>query len=300
MRLCKRFKRWAVYRLAVGSFWFLNRLPRRAALAVGAALGRLGWRLLPRERANIHANLSRVYGEHLSSDQRVDIGRRFFVNTGKNLVDLIRFRDHFRDELAPLVTIEGLEHYRNAFKAGHGVIGVTGHIGHFELLAARLAMEPYPVAVVAREMYDPRLDRLLIRSRESVGLTVVPTTTSPRILLEWLHRNGAVGVLIDTDSMRVRSEFIDWFGHPANTPIGQSLIGLRTGAAFVPMACLRRPDDTFHLIIRQQVAFEKTGDREADARTVTEACVRALESIIDAHRDQWIWLHNRWNTRPES
>lgn len=300
MRLSKRMRRWAVYRLATSSIWLLNRIPRSASQAIGAWLGLVAWSLSAKQRHRISRHLGLAYGETLTRAQKAEIGRRFFINSGKNLADFVRFRQHFWDELAPLVTIEGIEHYRKAFEAGKGVIGVTGHIGHFEMLAARLAMEPYPVAVIAREMYDPRLDRLLVGTREAVGLTNVPTTASPRVLLEWLKKNGIIGVLIDTDSFRVRSEFINWFGRPANTPIGLTLIGLRAGAAFIPAACIRKPGNRYHVVIKEQVRVERTKDLEADARRLTAACVRELEKVIDAHKDQWIWPHNRWHTRPEA
>jgi lauroyl/myristoyl acyltransferase len=32
---------------------------------------------------------------------------------------------------------------------------------------------------------------------------------------------------------------------------------------------------------------------------VTLKCNQALEEIITEYKDQWIWLHNRWHTRPE-
>lgn len=298
MRFSQRIRRWAVYRLAFTCLLVLNRVPRQAAQTIGAWLGLVAWSVLPTHRHKSIRHLRLVYGDTLDQRGAAGIARRFFINSGKNLADFVRFREHFRDELAPLVSIEGLEHYRCAFQAGKGVIGVTGHIGNFEVLAARLAMEPHPVAVIARQLYDPRLHELLVGIREAVGLKNVLTTDSPRVLLGWLKKNGVVGVLIDTDSFRVRSEFIDWFGRPAWTPIGQALLGLRVGSAFVPLACVRRPDDGYHIIIREQVRVEPTGDAEADAIRITEACVRELETIIDAYRDQWIWLHNRWRTRP--
>jgi len=298
MRPGKRIKRWAVYRLATSLMWLLNRIPRSLAQAAGAWFGITAWGLLAKERHKISRHLELVYGERLSRSDRRGIGREFFINSGKNLADVVRFRDHFADEIAPLVTIEGLEHFLGAFEHGRGMIGITGHIGNFELLAARLAAEGHPIAVIGREMYDPRLDRLLVANREAVGLTNLPTTESPRKVLQWLKNNGGLGVLIDTDSIRVRGQFIPWFGRPAYTPIGQALIGLKMGAAFVPMACLRTPENRYHIIVRQEINIPRTHDIEADARRLTEACVRELESIIHCYKAQWIWMHNRWHTRP--
>jgi KDO2-lipid IV(A) lauroyltransferase len=298
MRPGKRFRRWATYRLASGSLWILNRVSRAAAQAFGAWVGLAAWALLPKHRYSIFRHLTLVYGSNLSRSEKILIGRRFFINSGRNLADLLRFREHFEDEIKPLISVEGLEHYHEAFRQGRGVVGVTGHIGNFELLAARLAQEGQPIAVIAREMYDRRLNELLVSNREAVGLKNISTSESPRVALQWLKRNGGLGVLIDTDSVRVRGEFVNWFGRPAYTPIGQTLLGLRTDSVFLPMACVRRPDGGYHVIIKQQVNIQRTHDIEADARRLTAACVRELEDIIDHHRDQWIWLHNRWHTRP--
>jgi len=298
MRPIKTVKRWAVYRFARLCLWVLNRLSRPMAQRVGGWIGVTAWRFMAKERAAIDRHLTFAYGGQLTESDRTAIGREFFINSGKNLADFLRFKDHFADQIAPLVEIEGLEHYLGAFEKGRGVIGITGHIGNFELLAAALRAKGPEVAVIAREMYDRRLDRMLVANREAVGLNVFQTTESPRRILKWLHDNKALGVLIDTDSMRVRGEFIDWFGHPANTPIGQALLGLKTGAAFVPMACVRTPDDRYKVIVKEEVTVERTGDNLTDARTVTAACVRHLEAIISEHKAQWIWIHDRWHTRP--
>ncbi len=300
MRPLKTAKRWLVYRFARLCLRLLNSLSRNRAQRLGGWIGLTTWRFMGNERARIDHHLTLAYGDRLTEPERAAIGRAFFINSGKNLADFFRFKKYFAAEIAPLVEIDGLEHYLAAFEKGKGVIGITGHIGNYELLAAKLAADNRPpVAVIARAMYDPRLNRLLNGGREAVGLTVFPTTESPRKILKWLQDNGALGVLIDTDSMRVRGEFIPWFGREANTPIGQALLGLRTGSAFVPMACIRTPGDRYKVIVREEVSLEPSGDSLTDARLITAACVRELESIINEHKDQWIWLHDRWHTRPD-
>ena len=294
----KRIKRDLVYSLVCACRFLFSLLPRGIALAKGGFLGWLAWRLLPSDRRKIDANLLRVYGDRLTRAERTRIGRQFFINSGKNLVDLFRFKRHFRSEIAPLVSVEGLEHFDRACKLGKGVIGVTGHIGHFELLAAYVASLGYEIAVIGREMYDPRLDRLLVENREAVGLTNFATTDSPKRILRWLQSGKVLGVLIDTDSGRIRGEFVPFFGIPANTPVGHALIGLKVGAAFVPMACVRTANNRYRIIACPAIELPIGLSPERAALEVTALCSKALEGIIDAHRDQWIWLHNRWNSRP--
>jgi KDO2-lipid IV(A) lauroyltransferase len=128
-------------------------------------------------------------------------------------------------------------------------------------------------------------------------LTNFATTDSPRQILAWLKDGKALGVLIDTDSHRVRGEFIPAFGRWSYTPIGQTLLGLKTGSAFLPMACLRTPENRYRLVVLPEIEYESTGDRESDVYEITRRCTRALEKIIRDHLDQWPWQHNRWRTK---
>jgi len=33
---------------------------------------------------------------------------------------------------------------------------------------------------------------------------------------------------------------------------------------------------------------------------ITKKCTEVLEQIVAEYKDQWIWIHDRWRTRPES
>jgi KDO2-lipid IV(A) lauroyltransferase len=298
MKIPKRIKHSIVFFLTRHLIGLINLLPRRLALFLGAAGGLLVWRLTPKDRYRISRHLGLVYGSALTETEKHNIGRSFFVNTGKNLVDAVRFRRHFCSEIRPLVTVDGLEHFDRAYKRGRGVIGITGHIGNFELLAAYIASLGYKTAVIGRELYDPRMDEYLIENRTAMGLTNIATTDSPRRMLKWLSDGGVVGVLIDTDSSRVRAMFMPVFGRLAQTPVGHTIMGLHTGAAFVPIACLRNADDSYRIVVRPEITIEPSGDSDRDVYDLTLECSRAVESLIDENKDQWIWLHNRWCARP--
>jgi KDO2-lipid IV(A) lauroyltransferase len=218
---------------------------------------------------------------------------------GKNLVDFIRLPDRYESELRPLIEVEGLEHFDQAYRRGKGVITVTGHIGNFEMLAAYFSALEYRTAAIFREMYDDHLNNILIKRREKAGLTTISTTDSPRVILKWLKDGGVLGVLMDNDSHRVRSVLVPFMGRLANTPIGHIMVGLKTGAAFVPLACLRTPDDRYKIIVRPEIVPIRTEDLEADVLEMTRRCNQELEKIINDHPTQWIWFHNRWHTRPE-
>nr|MBN2278609.1 hypothetical protein [candidate division Zixibacteria bacterium] len=298
MKKLKKIKNNLVYYSAVIFIRIFNLIPRSMAISAGVGLGFLAYLVSGRDRAKARMTLKMVYGERLDNKMRRRIIRNLYINFGRNLIEVFRFKKFYRRQISSLIDVEGLEYFDRVYKRGKGVIAVTGHIGNFELLAVFFANSGYKAAVIGREMYDPRLNRLLVNNRESLGIINIDTRDSPRRILKVLKEGCALGVLIDTDSMRVRSEFVPAFGIPAYAPVGQSIIGLKTGAGFVPMACVRN-GRRYKIIIRPEVIIERSDDFKKDVYNITALCTRALDEIIDQHRDQWIWIHNRWHTRPK-
>ena len=275
-----------------------NILPRNISLFFGSILGYLSYLLYGKEKAKSNRHLQIAFGDKLSEAERKTIIRKMFLNIVWNFIDIVRIPKYYKSELRSLIEVEGIENFNKVYKRGKGVIGVTGHIGNFELLAAFAAGEGYKSAVIGRELYDKRLNKLLVTNRESAGVINIDTKDSPRKLIKLMKDGYALGVLIDTDSTRVRGEMIPAFGKLSNTPVGQSIIGLKTGAGFVPMVCLRN-GKRYKLIFKPEVTINRTDDFDADVYNITKKCTEVLEEIVTEHKDQWIWMHNRWRTKPE-
>jgi Kdo2-lipid IVA lauroyltransferase/acyltransferase len=297
MRWTKRIRRSAVYHLCCVLVFVFNLLPRKLARFVGGWLALTGWSLVTRDQHKVHRHLTLAYGNRLTDNQKRVIGRDFYINTGRCLVDVMRCRRHYRREVMPHVTITGRRNLDAAFDLGHGVVCITGHIGAFELLAVHMATLGYPVAVIARQLYQSRLDRLLIDHRTSMGIVNFSTTDDPARLAAWLRSGGLLGVLIDTDSPRVRGIHVSMFGRPAYTPVGPTLLAMRAGSPIVCMACLHTPEGAYHIDICSPISTAKSGHASDRMRQVTQECITRLERYIERDLSQWIWLHNRWHTR---
>ena len=295
-RFRKRLKNNAIYLGVSAVSAFFNAVPREVAVFIGSLFGFLGYLLYSKDRYRADRHLRFAFGDKLSPMERNKIIRRMFINFGANFSDAVRIKKYFHSELRPVIDVEGIEYFEEVYNRGRGVIGVTGHIGNFELLAAYFAGVGYKAAAIGRELYDKRLNALLVTNRESLGLVNIDTKDSPRRILECLKSGYVLGVLIDTDSFRVRGKMIPSFGRLSNTPVGQSIIGLRSGAGFVPVVCVRN-GRKYKVIVKPEVTIERSDDFETDVYNITKKCTEALEGIINEYKDQWIWMHNRWRTR---
>lgn len=294
----KRIKNWLLFRLITSLISFLNFLPRSTAIFLGGSLGRLAYLIIRDAKKRTITNLSRAFGKRFDKKELRRLGSRVFANLGKNVADAVRLGKMSWEDVENITEIEGLEHFDAAYKTGKGVIGVTGHIGNFELIAAYFSLRGYRMSVVGRELYDPRLDRLLVRNRESVGLENIPTSRGVKPIMRALKAGRFLGVLADQDSTRVRGVFVNFFGRPARTPAGPGLLSYKTGSPIIPMAILREGKNRYKIVVKPRVQLGVSGDREQDLIDVTQEYTSVLESIIREHPAQWLWMHDRWKSKP--
>jgi KDO2-lipid IV(A) lauroyltransferase len=295
----KRIKNWFLFRLITSIISLLNLLPRDIAISVGAALGRLAYLLIRDARFRTQRNLRVAFGNQLDDRYIRKLARGVFKNVGKNTADAVRLKKLKWEDVERITGIEGLEYFDEAYRAGKGVIGFTGHIGNFELMAAYFSLRGYKLSVIGREVYDPRLDRLLVENRESVGLENIPTSAGVKPILKVLRAGKFLGVLADQDSSRVRGVFVNFFGRTARTPVGPALLAYKTGSPIIPMAIVRKDGNRYKIIIKPQVQLAFSEDREKDILDVTQRCTDVLESIIREYPDQWLWMHDRWRSKPQ-
>jgi KDO2-lipid IV(A) lauroyltransferase len=84
----------------------------------------------------------------------------------------------------------------------------------------------------------------------------------------------------------------------AATPIGATVLALRTDAAVVPTYIYLGEDGKQHMHILPEIPLVRTGDEEADLLVNTQNFTNFTEQIVREHPEQWVWMHERWKTRP--
>ncbi len=47
------------------------------------------------------------------------------------------------------------------------------------------------------------------------------------------------------------------------------------------------------------IESERSGNDEAEVRRLTEQITSLTEAYVRRFPEQWLWIHKRWNTRPE-
>jgi len=277
---------------------FAQITPRSIVHGVARALGGLFFLAARRHRRRAMKNLRLAFGKEKSESELRRIAMASFVNLARNAVDAVRAPVLSTAALEELVHVKGIERFHAALGTGRGVVGITGHIGSFELMAAYFGKKGYPINAVATELYDRRLNALVIEYRARTGVSAVPRDGSIYDAINCLRRGEILGILADQDT-RVGGVFVDFFGVPAYTPVGPVVLATRTKAVVLPMVIHLDRYDKHVVEVAPPVELVETGSRHADLVENTRRYTKVLEDFVRKYPEQWVWLHKRWKTRPE-
>lgn len=268
-------------------------LPRKTAFLLAKIFAKLAYGLLPQERKKTIENLTLVFGKEKSEAEIKKLAQEVFVNLALSGVDAIRLIK-YRDKLAQMVEVENEEIFDEAYRRGKGIMTLTGHVGCFELMGPYFNQKGYKTVAIGRELYDKRLDKILVENREKSGVQNIPNSDSVKEIIRVLKEGKVLGVLIDQNSNKVRNIKVNFFGKPVNAPVGPALIALKTGSPIVPMAIVRNSTRSYRIIVGQKLEPKVTEDKEQEAVRLTQECTLFLEQIIRKYPAQWVWMHNRW------
>ncbi len=293
----KRAVRSVLIRIALR---LLGLLPLGPALWLGAAVGRIGYRLAGKTRRLALAHLAQAFPERTPAEREA-IARGMFVHLGRSTTELasIRWYDRALEsyvELAP----PGL--LAEVMARGRGMVFVTGHLGSWELLARRIARAGVPNAVIAKSRGDRKLNELAARFRAEGGVTTLwrEDPDTGRAIIKTFRSGKALGILIDQDT-RVQGVFVPFFGRLAYTPRAAGDFAVRFGAPVVVGTIHRKgpgAKDGHRLELTEITFSSDPPDREAEVARLTAACTAVLEAAIRRHPGEWVWMHERWRTRP--
>jgi len=298
-KLTKRLKRFLRYGLLRLTQRFVAVFPIGWASALGARLGFLASVLLFGEFKKALASLSLAFPEN-SKAQNKHLARACFVHLGRTACELACISQIDANPEAwvewPPEARQVLEEARSL---GRGVVFVSGHVGNWELLARRVAMEGIFCASIAKASTDLRTTRWIEKFRAEGKLVSIwrESPSAARQMLQTLRSNGVLGLLIDQDT-RVQSVFVPFFGKLAKTPRAAADLALLSQAPLVVGFCQRQASGRYRLQMRRIPTPPSTERSERVVLELTATLTREIETAIRAMPEQWVWMHQRWKTPP--
>jgi len=272
----------------------LARLDLPTALALAERVGGLLFHVLRKPRRLALEHLRVAFGDELSDAARERLARASFVNIARCFCEVAKAHEIHAggDDYFEVV---GWEHLNAVLAMERGAIAITGHIGNWELLASYFPRRGVPVAAIARRVYEPRLNRLLVdlRTRHGVQTILRESPRATRDMLRVLKGRGLLAMLIDQDT-KAASVSVPFFGRSARTPAAAAALALRRDLPVLAAFIQRRASGGHRITILPPFEMPATSDRKAAIRELTAAFNGAIEAQIRANPAEWVWWHRRW------
>lgn len=283
------------YAVARSALFVVNLLPERLAYALVGGVGRLFFRCSKR-RQRIALRILRNAYPGRPDAELLRLGRISTGNVFKVSLDMLRVipllqKGRFLD------CVDTSEWRREGLRPPF--LGLTAHLGSWEAAGLAFGLVFGESHVVGRIQKNPLLQAFIERSRGLGNLYVHPRRGGIRGLVRALNE-GHVGMQVVDQNQRLRGIFVPFFGELASTERAAATLALRHGYPIVVGTALRVGGGLrFRMQTCEPFVVEPTGDREADIKRVVVEVNRRLEHLILSAPEQYLWIHDRYRTRPD-
>jgi KDO2-lipid IV(A) lauroyltransferase len=179
------------------------------------------------------------------------------------------------------------------------MILVTGHVGNWELLGHALGLYGYPVAALARPLDNRFINRWLMGIRESRGMKIITKFGATPIVDDILDQGGRIGFTADQNA-GTQGLFVPFFGRLASSYKSIGLLAMRHRVS-IAAGFARRLNERLEYEVACQdfITPGEWADHPDPLFYITARFNRAIEGMIRAAPDQYLWLHRRWKSRPK-
>jgi len=273
-------------------------LPRPFLYWLARRIGEIFYLRSPKDRRAVRANLEAIcVGEAVSEGQV----RAVFQNFGMYLADFFRFGPATERLMKRWVVIEGEERLAAVLAGGRGVIGITAHLGNYELAGAVYAHRGVLLHAAVLNHMNQRVDRFFVRQRARMGVVSLPVERNRfreflQAALRALKNNQMVAIVADRDYFGGGLD-VNFFGKSVRMPRGPAALSVRAGAPILPTFLIRE-GSRFRFLILPPLAPRPGLEREEAVRELTARCADVIAEQIRAHPTQWYVFHEFWKPAP--
>jgi len=249
-------------------------------------------------RAIIERHLRRVNPSWTPRQVRA-AAREAFDSYARYWIESLRLPWLSKRAVAAGFDLTGFEHVLTAKEAGNGVILALPHLGGWEWAGRWMVDKGHPLTVVVERVEPPEVFNWFVDLRQALGMTVVPLDTDAgRVVMRALRENQIVCLLCDRDLQGGGVE-VEFFGERTTLPAGPATLGLRTGAAILPVGCYFTDRVHGHeAVVRPPIPTERRGSLREDVARVTQALAVELEHLIRRAPEQWHLFQPNWPSDP--
>jgi KDO2-lipid IV(A) lauroyltransferase len=288
---------YAALRLLVG-------LVRLMPLETAANISAWAWQKIAkrnRRHKRALANLAIAFPEKTEAEREA-IALKMWGNLGRVMAETMQI-DRLIADPERIQILNGDVFARYKDKLGPA-IGVSLHMGNWELAIWPLTVAGANPAAVYRNVNNPYVDAFLRRQRKDLypaGLfgkgkvygNREEGQRTARQIMDFVRSGGRLGLVCDLyDKYGMPVPF---FGRPAPSVVIPAMIARRVGARIWLARCLRVGNQSRFTIDIKELKVPRTPSQADDVKWITTKMQSEFEAWIREAPEQWMWSNRRWS-----
>lgn len=242
------------------------------------------------------ANLRFVFGTRKNEKEIQTIYKQCLTRTVTSFLESVKLAYLPPPVAKERIEIVGKEYLDEALTRQKGIIIAGLHLGNFPVLALKLALEDYPIAVIIKNPRNKYMAWLYTRMTSRVGIGFIDGRArrlAAQQSLKQLRGGGIVYIVIDQNPP-YPDIMVDFFGYPVPSFKGPMVLAMRTGATILPGFMVYDKGWRQKLVIEKPFSVKTTGNQERDISHNLARLMKLTEGYIERYPEQWWWWHRRW------
>lgn len=284
---------WGVW-IGIVLLMLLAILPWAIQYRLARFLGNLAFKQLKSRRKTTLRNLEVCFPEW-SPEQRQENARQVFVDQMLGIFETLNAwycPQWFENRM----TIQGLEHLKQAQENGQGVLLLGTHSTLLDA-GGYLCSQYLTLGVVYRPQNNPLLDMLIYRCRATIYTQQIDHDDM-RGLIRSLKEGQAIWYSPDQDFGLKQGIMAPFFGVPAATVTAHRRLLKMAKAVAIPLYFYRTGDikDPRYQVLIEPIVASIPSDSELDDAILVN---KIIENQLRIAPTQYMWFHRRFKTRPD-
>ncbi|MBP7980616.1 MAG: LpxL/LpxP family Kdo(2)-lipid IV(A) lauroyl/palmitoleoyl acyltransferase [Tolumonas sp.] len=274
--------------------WLVVQLPYPVLMYLGAGLGWLSMKLLPRRVRIARTNLQLAFPDWDDATREACL-KENFANVGRAIFEtgIAWFWPDWR--VRKIMHVTGAEHVEQAVANKHGMLLLSAHFMTLELNARMFGLLR-PGVGVYRPNTNPVLEYAQYHGRCKSNKYLVDRA-DVKGMIKALRQGEALWYAPDHDYGPHASVFVPFLGvSDAATITGTATLARVKNTVVLPCYNIRLPQGGYQLIIEPPLQNYPVGDDVADATRSNQV----LEQAVRKAPEQYMWLHRRFKSRPNA
>lgn len=265
--------------------------------------GRFIHSCVPYRKKIVMANINQVFGDKLTGSQKTHLAKAFYSHLATSIKEMIQLRFMSDKKLRARVDVNGYEHLLEVAGQGRGVLILTGHLGSWEFAPiggiANFKQFKGQFHFIRRTLGSKSLERVLFRRYYQAGLRVIAKKNSLQHVCDALEQNHGVIFVLDQHAHIENRDgvAVEFFGKKAGTYRSLASLSRHTGVPVIPAASYRLKNGRHVLEFHKPIPWQNYESTQESIYRNTLTYNQALERMILAHPEQWMWLHKRWKLK---